>query len=279
MSDTLDPHTLRVMLYEWQQMDACPRPDRWEALGQWIESHYAKAEAPPEAEDDVVGTALNLDRTFTQSAQDAAFLRAYAFRLLRGDAWDTPRTMASCLRQIADRIEVSVTSAEAPPETGHATARRCNGCGHEWSGAAPVILCGNCWLKCWPFVFGGVRCRLEQAEADVARLTAENAALKAKLDVTTDDFGCVPMSFSSVIDGIDSRQTQEAVENLVVWHMRRAEQADAERDAARAQVWAEAIAVVEHQREPLMAHPTLESPSVYLDMVLAALRAAQERQP
>lgn len=108
--------------------------------------------------------------------------------------------------------------------------------------------------------------------AEVARLTAENAALKAKLDVTTDDFGCVPMSFSSVIDGIDSRQTQEAVENLVVWHMRRAEQADAERDAARAQVWAEAVAVVE-QMEPV--------PAVTFSMaraaVLAAIRAAQGR--
>lgn len=133
--------------------------------------------------------------------------------------------------------------AEAPPETAAESCGQCE--------------CCDAW-----------RATQGKALADVARLTAENAALKAKLDVTTDDFGCVPMSFSSVIDGIDSRQTQEAVENLVVWHMRRAEQADAERDAARAQVWAEAIAVV----------LTLVSGEFILrDAVLAALRQAQGR--
>lgn len=99
--------------------------------------------------------------------------------------------------------------AEAPPEPAAESCGQCECC------------------EAW-------RATHDEALADVARLTAENAALKAKLDATTDDFGCVPVSFSSVIDGIDSRQTQEAVENLVVWHMRRAEKAEAERDAALA---------------------------------------------
>lgn len=166
---------------------------------------------------------------------------------------------------------------EAPPETGH-TAESCGQCE-----------CCEAW-----------RATHDEALADVARLTAENAALKAKLDATTDDFGCVPVSFSSVIDGIDSRQTQEAVENLVVWHMRRAEKAEAERDAAlatateaaetvarltaerdaaRAQTWAEAIAVVERMPQASLPDTYSEDPDIISrSEVLAALRAAQERQ-
>lgn len=34
--------------------------------------------------------------------------------------------------------------------------RRCNGCGHQWTGPAPVVLCGECWRKTWPFIWGGV---------------------------------------------------------------------------------------------------------------------------
>lgn len=34
--------------------------------------------------------------------------------------------------------------------------QRCNGCGHQWTGPAPVVLCGECWRLAWPFIWGGV---------------------------------------------------------------------------------------------------------------------------
>jgi len=191
MSDKLDLHTLRVVLYEWQQMDARPHPDRWEALGQWIESHYAKAEAPPE--------------TGVCSPSEAAYWQA-----VDAGAWpDRP--------------------------CGHGSLRR------------------SCEL-----------CRRDEGiatlRADVARLTAENADLRDKLDTARRQ--------------VSDNMALALVEGDRHLLRQKLAQAEAERDAARAEAWAEAIRVVEHQREPLMAHPTLESPSVYLDMVLAALRQA-----
>ena len=37
------------------------------------------------------------------------------------------------------------TTAMTPPRP--VAERRCNGCGHQWAGPAPVVLCGECWRK------------------------------------------------------------------------------------------------------------------------------------
>lgn len=215
----------------------------------------------------------------------------------RQGEWAGPELRERCAKDIADLTE-------ATPGPDHATARRCNGCGHEWSGAAPVILCGNCWLKCWPFVFGGVRCRLEQAEADVARLTEQvrewrteaeaagdrartECALRREVEAERDASLATATEAAETVARLTAERDAARLERDSAREQfdRHVEWASQQEREVRAQAWAEAVAVVEQERERFTKGSDLST--VYaqysvrdsFDAVLAALHAKAQEQP
>ncbi len=61
-----------------------------------------------------------------------------------------------------------------------------------------------------------------------AKLQEEHERLKARLDAEWQGELERRVSFACVMDSIDSRQLQETIEELVIWHIRRADHAEAE---------------------------------------------------
>jgi len=73
-----------------------------------------------------------------------------------------------------------------------------------------------------------LRAQLAAQEQEIARLTV---VISKRFD---DDNK--PVSFASLMDGIDSRHVQDCVYDIVIWHIRRADAAESARDAAHAEV-------------------------------------------
>lgn len=211
---------------------------------------------------------------------------------------------AAVKRMTAADEALAAYDLSGPSAPTPATARRCNGCGHEWSGAAPVILCGNCWLKCWPFVFGGVRCRLEQAEADVARLTEQvrewrteaeaagdraraECALRREVEAERDASLATATEAAETVARLTAERDAARLERDSAREQfdRHVEWASQQEREVRAQAWAEAVAVVEQERERFTKGSDLST--VYaqysvrdsFDAVLAALHAKAQEQP
>lgn len=243
----------------------------------------------------------DLDAATLRAALAEAWWRGRQSANARQGEWAGPELRERCEKDILDAVD-ALTDAAAPRPVAE---QRCNGCGHQWTGPAPVVLCGECWRLAWPFVFGGVRCRLEQAEADVARLTEQVREWRAEAEAAGDRARAEAALRREVEAERDAAlaTATEAAETVA--------RLTAERDAARAQirhcencggdyavtglsstcgcevraqVWAEAIAVVGQERERFTKGSDLST--VYaqysvrdsFDSVLAALRAAQERQ-
>ena len=80
--------------------------------------------------------------------QARAFLLGECERANRGTVLVSSATLQSALTDKEAASRLSAPEGE--------TGQRCNGCGHQWNGPAPVVLCGDCWRKTWPFIWGGV---------------------------------------------------------------------------------------------------------------------------
>jgi hypothetical protein len=77
-------------------------------------------------------------------------------------------------------------------------------------------------------VKNAIREALSSQEEELRTVREERDRLRSRLDSTSEEFGCVPVSFASLCEGIDSRHLRARVEELVIWHIRKRESAEAE---------------------------------------------------
>jgi len=172
--------------------------------------------------------------------------------------------------------------AEAPPETGHAEATS--------------VICPNC-VHQFRAIPEDVRIERATLRADVARLTEQvrewraeaeaagdraraEAALRREVEAERNASLATAAEAAETVARLTAERDAARLERDSAREQfdRHVEWASQQEREARAQVWAEAIRVVEAQREPL-AHGDYERGRDHMHaQLLAALRAAQERQ-